>query len=203
MRWQRRIALLTGLVLTLSSCSVGDADTEAVPSEAAGVAAEQVFSPVWVPGLESCTKLPASQDGDAGGERLADLSLPCLTGGPAVNLSQLAGRPVLVNLWATWCGPCREEMPILEDAYKQYAGEVSFVGVDTQDNPEAAAAFLREVGVTYPQLVDKDGQLLDHLGIPGLPVTVVLDDRGRVATRHVGPLTHETLRDLVDGVAAN
>jgi cytochrome c biogenesis protein CcmG/thiol:disulfide interchange protein DsbE len=202
MPWQRRIAPLTGLVLLLSSCSVGDADTETGPSGAASVAADQVFSPVRVPGLESCAKLPASQAADVGGERLPDLSLPCLTGGPAVDLSQLAGRPVLVNLWATWCGPCREEMPILEDAYKQYAGEVSFVGVDTQDNPEAAAAFLREVGVTYPQLVDVDGQLLDHLGIPGLPITVVLDERGRVASRHVGPLTHETLRELVDGAAA-
>ena len=199
MPWQRHVALLTGLVLLLSSCSIG-ADTEAVPPEASAPE-RQAFSPVRVPGLEPCANLPVAQAGDVGGERLPALSLPCLTGGQATNISELAGRPVLVNLWATWCGPCREEMPVLHDAYKQYAGEVAFVGVDTKDNPEAAAAFLREVGVTYPQLVDVDGRLLEHLGIPGLPVTVVLDERGRVATRHVGPLTDETVRELVDGVA--
>ncbi len=93
-------------------------------------------------------------------------------------------------------------MPVLQDAYERYAGEVSFVGMSTMDDSEAAGAFLRDVGVTYPQVVDVDGQLLDHLRIPGLPVTVVLDQRGFVATRHVGPLTHDTLRQLIASVAS-
>jgi len=93
-------------------------------------------------------------------------------------------------------------MPVLQGAYERYAGEVSFVGVNTKDNPEAAGAFLRDMGVTYPQVVDADGQLLNGLEIPGLPVTVVLDQRGIVATRHVGPLADGTLRQLIDGVAS-
>lgn len=202
MPWQQRIALLTGLGLVLSSCSIGDADRESVQGSAATPAVAEPVKPVRVPGLESCASLPTSAASEIGAERLPDLSLPCLTDGPAINISDFDGRPVVVNLWATWCGPCREEMPVLQDAHERYAGEVSFVGVNTKDSPDGAGAFLQEVGVTYPQLVDVDGQLLDRLGIPGLPVTVVLDERGRVATRHVGPLTHETLRELVDGAAA-
>jgi cytochrome c biogenesis protein CcmG/thiol:disulfide interchange protein DsbE len=105
--------------------------------------------PVRVAGLESCATLPTSAASETGGERLPDLSLPCLTDGPAIDLSKLGGRPVVVNLWATWCGPCREEIPVLQDGYERYAGKVSFVGVDTKDSPEGAGGFLRDVGVSY------------------------------------------------------
>jgi thiol-disulfide isomerase/thioredoxin len=194
--------MLTPLMLLLGSCSLGGADTESIQKSEGSRPTAQPVSPVRVPGLESCARLPTSAASEIGGERLPDLSLPCLTGGPAINISEFDGQPMVVNLWATWCGPCREEMPVLQDAYELYAGEVSFVGVSTMDNSEAAGAFLRDVGVTYPQVVDVDGQLLDHLRIPGLPVTVVLDQRGFVATRHVGPLTHDTLRQLIAGVAS-
>jgi thiol-disulfide isomerase/thioredoxin len=189
-------------MLLLGGCSLGGADTESIQKSEGSRPTAQPVSPVRVPGLESCARLPTSAASEIGGERLPDLSLPCLTGGPAINISEFGGQPMVVNLWATWCGPCREEMPVLQDAYELYAGEVSFVGVSSMDDSEAAGAFLRDVGVTYPQVVDVDGQLLDHLRIPGLPVTVVLDQRGVVATLHVGPLTHDTLRQLIAGVAS-
>lgn len=78
-----------------------------------------------------------------------------------------------------------------------FGNRVSFVGVATKDSPQAAAAFLEGVGVAYPQLLDVDGQLLASLGIPGLPVTVVLDAQGRVKSTHVGPLSPDRLGDLV------
>jgi cytochrome c biogenesis protein CcmG/thiol:disulfide interchange protein DsbE len=202
MPWQRQVAVPTLLMLLLSSCSLDGADTESAQGDAASPVRAQPVSPVRVPGLEPCAKLPTSGASEVGGERLPDLSLPCLTGESAINISKLGGRPVVVNLWATWCGPCRDEMPFLQVAYERYAGDVSFVGVITKDNPKGAGAFLHDVGVTYPQLVDVDGQLLDHLAIPGLPVTVVLDQRGLVVTRHVGPLAHDSLRELIDGVAS-
>ena len=167
MPWRRRVAVLTLLVLLLSSCSLGGADTDSVQKGEGSRPTAQPVSPVRVRGLESCAKLPASAASEIGGERLPDLSLPCLTGGPAINISEFGGQPMVVNLWATWCGPCREEMPVLQGAYERYAGEVSFVGVSTKDNSEAAGAFLQDVGVAYPQIVDVDGQLLDHLRIPG------------------------------------
>lgn len=71
--------------------------------------------------------------------------------GPAASPSRSATcRPVLVNLWATWCGPCREEMPRLQAAYERFGDRVAFVGVDTQDDPQAAGEFLDEVGLTWP-----------------------------------------------------
>ncbi len=202
MPWQRRVTVLTLLVLLLSGCSLGGPDTESIQESKGSRTGPQRVSPVRVPALASCARLTTSTARDVGGERLPDLSLPCLSGGPAIDISEFGGRPVVVNLWATWCGPCREEMPVLQDAYERYAGEVSFVGVNTKDDPEGAGAFLEEVGVTYPQLVDVDGQLLGHLGFPGLPVTVVLDRRGLLASRHVGPLADHSLRELIDGVAS-
>lgn len=74
---------------------------------------------------------------------------------------------------------------------------MQFLGVNTQDTTEAAAAFLPDVGVTYPQLIDIDGNLLDHLRIPGLPVTVLLHPDGSIAAQHIGQLTPDTLEDLL------
>ncbi len=93
MPWQRRVAVLAGLVLVLSSCSVGGADTESVRDNAASAAGAQSVSPVRVPDLESCTKLPTSTASEMGGERLPNLTLPCLIGGPAINISEFGGRP--------------------------------------------------------------------------------------------------------------
>ena len=157
--------------------------------------------PVAVRGVESCAAIPQDSVAAAATEdRLPPLSLPCLVPGPAVDLSEIGGRPVLINLWATWCGPCRDEMPILQAAHLRHGDEVQFVGVDTRDSTEAAAAYLPEVGVTYPQLVDPDGDLLEHLRIPGLPVTVVLDADGRIAAKHIGELNADTLEKLLAGI---
>jgi thiol-disulfide isomerase/thioredoxin len=136
----------------------------------------------------------------AAADRLPSLRLPCLIPGPDVDLAALRGRPVLVNLWASWCGPCRDEMPVLQAAHERYGGQVQFVGVDTKDAAGHAAAFLVELGVTYPQLVDLDGQLLGHLRVPGLPVTVVLAADGTVAAKHVGELDAESVEDLLADV---
>lgn len=161
------------------------------------------YQPVAAPGVDSCRDLPLRTGGTADGNRLPQLKLPCLVSGPPVNLADLGGKPVLINLWATWCGPCREEMPILQDAHIEHGDKIAFLGVDTKDNPEAAAAFLEEVGVTYPQVVDLDGRLLvEHLRVPGLPVTVVLDSEGKVIKKHVGAFTVESLDTLIREVTA-
>jgi len=88
-------------------------------------------------------------------------------------------------------------MPILQAAHLRHGDTVQFVGVDTRDSTDAAAAYLPEVGVTYPQLVDPEGDLLEHLRIPGLPVTIVLDAKGRVAAKHIGELNPDTLEELL------
>ncbi len=133
-------------------------------------------SPVAVEGVAGCNQvpqqpLPAATDAGSErvevGQRLPALSLPCLTPGSDVDLAAVGGRPVLVNLWASWCDPCLREMPLLQQAYADHGDEVEFVGVDTKDRAEAAAAFLDTVDVTHPQLVDLDGALLRSTGSPG------------------------------------
>jgi cytochrome c biogenesis protein CcmG, thiol:disulfide interchange protein DsbE len=102
------------------------------------------------------------------GSPAPDFTLPTADGG-TVRLADLKGKPVLINFWATWCQPCREEMPMLQAAQKRYGARVQFVGVNTKDQPDWAAEFLQEVNITYPQVVDFDGQLLASVRSSGLP----------------------------------
>jgi cytochrome c biogenesis protein CcmG/thiol:disulfide interchange protein DsbE len=144
-----------------------------------------------------CEELP-ERPVASGVEALPALTFPCLGPGPEVSLDRLTGRPTLVNLWATWCGPCREEMPLLQEAYARHGQDVRFLGVDTQDDPEAATAFLNDLGIGYPHAVDADAELLRELGVRGLPVTLAVDQEGRVVDRRVGQLTREELQELID-----
>jgi thiol-disulfide isomerase/thioredoxin len=147
--------------------------------------------------VDPCPRPTAAPSGESG-ERLPSLTLPCLgRGAEQVDPARLGGKPTLINLWATWCGPCRKEMPALQAAYERHRGEVLFLGVDTRDDPHGAADFLEEVEVTYPQVADIDGELLAHLRIPGLPVTVILDADGHIVAQHVGPLDADTIEDLL------
>jgi cytochrome c biogenesis protein CcmG/thiol:disulfide interchange protein DsbE len=202
-RYRAPLALLG--VLVLAGC--GGSFSAGWEDEAWFARPAPTHSPVAVEGLASCGQveqqpLPAAADSKRVevGQRLPALSLPCLTPGPDVDLATLGGRPVLINLWASWCDPCLREMPLLQQAYADYGDEVEFIGVDTKDRAEAAAAFLDTVDVTYPQVVDLDGTLLRSTGVPGLPVTLVLDAEGRVAGRHVGELDEAGLAELLGSV---
>lgn len=149
------------------------------------------------PPAPACEQLP-EEVVPAGADAMPQLTLPCLGPGPGVALDRLTGRPTLVNLWATWCGPCREEMPMLQEAYARHGEQVRFLGVDVQDEAEAARWFLAEHNIDYPHAVDADGELLQELGVRGLPVTLALDADGRVIDRAVGQLTSEELQRLID-----
>lgn len=197
----RGAALLAVTAMVLVACTTdagkrsGGVTGGSAPS-APAAAPKPTAQPVQ--GVASCAELPQDPPThSAVPDRLPPLRLPCLTPGPDIDLSALRGRPVLVNLWATWCDPCREEMPLLQANYERYRTQVQFLGVDTQDATEPAAEFLADVGVTYPQVVDLDGDLLNHLRIPGLPVTVVLDADGRIAGKHIGELDQASLDDLL------
>lgn len=109
-------------------------------------------------------------------------------------LYQLRGTPVVVNIWASWCGPCREETPALVDAARRYGREVQFLGVDHQDGRGAAQEFLRRYDVPYPSVFDSSGAIHRSLGFIGLPDTVFYDASGQIAATWTGPLTPEALR---------
>ena len=135
------------------------------------------------------------------GGQLPDLRLDCLGGGPAVRLRGAApGRPVLLNIWATWCGPCVREVPVLVDVARRAAGRVTVVGVDTEDVPAQALTFARQYAMHYASLVDPDGNVLRAYGA-GPPITLLLDATGRVVFTHRGQL-HST-RQVEDLLAAH
>lgn len=103
------------------------------------------------------------------------------------------GTPVVVNIWASWCGPCRVEAPLLQRAAHQYQSKVTFLGVNAQDSSDSAARFLTRYGITYPNLVDVDGEITQALGFRGFPTTYILDGSGRVRFSVVGGISEQTL----------
>ena len=127
--------------------------------------------------------------------------------GARLDLATLRGKPVVLNVWGSWCAPCRTEAPVLEAAKRKLTPDrASFVGIDTRDDDSAQAlAFQRRYEISYPSLVD-DGALLLALrgAVPpsSIPSTLVLDGQGRIAARISGPVPSvTTLVDLVDDVA--
>lgn len=117
--------------------------------------------------------------------------------GDRVRLADFRGRPLVVNFWASWCVPCRREMPALEAVADRLEGRVAFVGINHLDTAGPAADFQREVGVRYPSGFDPEGNIASAYGVVGLPTTVLIDARGRIMTRHLGGLTESALADLI------
>jgi thiol-disulfide isomerase/thioredoxin len=104
----------------------------------------------------------------------------------------LAGHPIVVNKWASWCGPCRGEFPVLQSTSLKYGKRVAFVGLDASDNDADASKFLRHFPVTYPSLVDRNSHIAQSLGIGrSFPTTIYYDARGKVQYIHQGPYTSD------------
>jgi cytochrome c biogenesis protein CcmG, thiol:disulfide interchange protein DsbE len=106
-------------------------------------------------------------------------------------LAALEGYPVVVNVWASWCGPCRFEFPHFQRAAARYGKRVAFLGVDSQDSDDAAATFLREEPVPYPSYTDPGEEILESLGGTGLPDTAFYDRRGKLVYLKQGPYDDE------------
>lgn len=114
---------------------------------------------------------------------LPDVTLPCLGGGRPVHLAGLRGKPTVLNIWASWCAPCREELPVLQEFHQRADGRVRMLGVDFEDTqPDAALQLLARSGVTYPQVADFDKAIDQGLGRHPVPMTVLVDADGNVVS---------------------
>ncbi|MCO8274510.1 TlpA family protein disulfide reductase [Actinoplanes sp. TRM 88003] len=109
---------------------------------------------------------------------LPDLKLPCFTGDDEVSLRALRG-PAVINIWASWCQPCRTELPVVQSLADKAQGRLTVLGVDSGDQRGKGADFATDKGVRMPTLFDEKGSLLNNLGRINLPVTVFLDSAGR------------------------
>ncbi|MBI4317429.1 MAG: TlpA family protein disulfide reductase [Chloroflexi bacterium] len=116
-----------------------------------------------------------------------------------LTLSDVRGKPVVLNFWASWCAPCREEMPGLERVWRSYGDkEVLFLGVDIQDDEYDARAFLKEMGITYPVGRDPSDRIPISYGVTGIPSTFFISREGKVARRWVGSIAEEQLVAFIE-----
>ncbi|MEZ5089729.1 MAG: TlpA disulfide reductase family protein [Micropruina sp.] len=138
-------------------------------------------------GIPGCPKssdtVPARADG------LPDLTLDCLGGDSTVRLAGLRGKPMVINLWAQWCPPCREEAPWLREFAGKAKGKVLLLGLNyTDGRPDLAVEFASLVRWKFPQLADPGGRLSEHMPVRGLPLTLFVNADGAVVHQVVGKL---------------
>jgi cytochrome c biogenesis protein CcmG/thiol:disulfide interchange protein DsbE len=121
-----------------------------------------------------------------------------LSDGSEVRLSDLRGKAVVINFWASWCAPCRAEAPTLEETYKRYADrDVVILGITLWDTEEAAAEFRKVYGQTYPSGIDPNGKIAIEYGVSGIPETYFIAPDGKIIAKFVGPLPRETMESLL------
>ncbi len=124
-----------------------------------------------------------------------------LSNGIELSLSDLRGKVVMVDFWASWCTPCRQEAPVLSQVYLEYAGQpVEFIGVNIWDRNQDALDFLEAFQTTYPIGVDEAGSIPIDYGLRGIPEKFFIDQEGVVRQKFVGPMQADDLRAAIDGL---
>jgi len=156
----------------------------ALPSLALGLLAAVVFVS---PRAALADAAAASIGGAAGANGPApDFTLPA-RGGTNLSLSQYKGQVVLINFWATWCGPCRQEMPLLDAMYKKYKGMgFTLIGVNVEPDSKGAEKFLQATPVSFPVAFDAESRVSKLYNVQGMPTTVIVDRKGNARVLHKG-----------------
>ncbi|QGF25056.1 redoxin family protein [Raineyella fluvialis] len=198
------MVLAAGCATTQPVQPLGSAPATAAPATAVSTSGAASPDPALVAKRAALGIAPCPASGAAGGSGAAADGLPavttaCLDGSGPVDLAALRGTPMVVNLWATWCGPCRTEAPFLAEVSKESATTVRFIGVDVADpDPAAALDFAGAQRWSYAQVADPDRRFSSQLGVVGIPQTVLVDASGRIVYRHAGALTSaDQLRGLL------
>lgn len=176
---------MAALVLTavLSGCAADADEPDATPTTASSVETD-------------LTPCPEQTDAAAAVDA-PDVSLDCLGGG-TLDLGRAPGVPTVVNLWASWCDPCREELPLVEQFAGLAGDRVRVLGIASQDGRPQSSAFADDAGLTFPNAFDGNGTVAAALGLRGLPHTLFVTAEGSVAHVELGEIASvDELRALV------
>jgi thiol-disulfide isomerase/thioredoxin len=137
------------------------------------------------------------------GEQAPDFELPLLDG-ELVKLSDLKGQKVLINFWASWCGPCKKEMPELEQLYKEHGDEIKIIAInatDSERNEQVVHDYIAENGYTFPVALDKDMSVTDGMyRVISIPTSYFIDTQGTIQTRYVGPMTYDFMINTINSL---
>jgi len=142
--------------------------------------------------------LLAPAERPARGRRLPDVALPCLGHPGEVEMRAVGKVPTVVNLWASWCFPCRTEMPEFQQVHVALGDRVRFLGVDTKDFERPARSAIQDAAVSYASVFDKDERIGRAINARSYPATVLVGADGLVKDVHIGALTAAELRDLIE-----
>lgn len=183
----KRIAVAVACAVLLAGCTFEVSRTPPRPA-VTPVSAAELIAAREAAGIADCPVVDPDATPIAGG--LPAVTLECLGSERSVNLAGLRGRPMIINLWAQWCPPCRQEAPLLRDAAQRLGDRVLWLGIDYDDpQPDWAVEFAGLVGWRYAHLVDRDRTLAGPLQMQGIPMTLFVDAEGRIVHRHAGPFT--------------
>lgn len=177
--WARRHRLIAGLLVVVVAAAVTSAVTLAMTTHPS-----------------NDVVLTSKGGGPAPAVRLPNLR----TGATDFDLAAYRGRPVVLNFFASWCVPCREELPALQAVSREVGPTVAFLGIDHEDARSDALATARAAGVAYPLGFDPDGRVAGAFGLFGMPTTVFISPAGTIVERHTGAFTEATLRATVRGL---
>ena len=137
-------------------------------------------------------------DGATDDARLPAIELIGLDDGAAAMLDEPSDAPRVINLWASWCAPCRSELPAFDEVATELGDAVAVLGVNVGEDPDTATALVDELGITFPQRVDPASEITAALEIAGLPATVFTTADGRILDVHGGTLDADELRTRID-----
>jgi thiol-disulfide isomerase/thioredoxin len=146
----------------------------------------------------ACGRPTADPDTDPRADQLLHLDAAAAQ----EHIDGLRGQPVLLNVWGSWCPPCRDEAPTLAAAARRYGDRVAFLGIDVEDTEGGALGFLAAFDVPFPSVFDPQGAVARALDLRGTPVTVILDATGAEVFRRVGSISEAELLAALDDVLA-